>query len=83
VDGSAIGWTKIGGHAFNTTGVLGVFRDRDGFLSGRAFPWWITIPSYQSLAEGRRWHFFLSPGSLPLNGLAYLIYGFAAPPFSA
>ena len=77
LDGSAIGWTKIGGTNFNTTGVLGVFRDRDGFLSGRAFPWWITIPSYQSLAEGRRWHFFFA-WLFALNGLAYLIYGFAA-----
>jgi thiosulfate reductase cytochrome b subunit len=77
VDGSAIGWLKIGGLTFNTTGVLGVFRDRDGFLSGRAFPWWITIPSYQSLAEGRRWHFFFA-WLFALNGLAYLIYGFAA-----
>jgi thiosulfate reductase cytochrome b subunit len=77
LDGSAIGWTKIGSRAFNTTGVLGVFRDRDGFLSGRAFPWWITIPSYQSLAEGRRWHFFFA-WLFALNGIAYLIYGFAA-----
>ena len=77
VDGSAIGWVKVGGATFNTTGVLGVFRDRDGFLSGRAFPWWITIPSYQSLAEGRRWHFFFA-WLFALNGLAYLIYGFAA-----
>jgi len=65
------------GLTFNTTGVLGVFRDRDGFLSGRAFPWWITIPSYQSLAEGRRWHFFFA-WLFALNGLAYLIYGFLA-----
>ncbi len=77
LDGSAIGWVKIGGTRFNTTGVLGVFRDRDGFLSGRAFPWWITLPSYQSLAEGRRWHFFFA-WLFALNGLAYLIYGFAA-----
>jgi thiosulfate reductase cytochrome b subunit len=77
VDGSAIGWVRIGGQTFNTTGVLGVFHDRDGFLSGRAFPWWITIPSYQSLAEGRRWHFFFA-WLFALNGLAYLIYGFAA-----
>src|SRR5713101_5060430 len=32
VDGSAIGWVKLGGLTFNTTGVLGVFHDRDGFL---------------------------------------------------
>ena len=77
VDGSAIGWVQIGATKFNTTGVLGVFRDQDGFLSGRAFPWWITIPSYQSLAEGRRWHFFFA-WLFAFNGLAYVIYGFVS-----
>jgi thiosulfate reductase cytochrome b subunit len=77
VDGSAIGWVRLGGLTFDTTGVLCFFRDSDGLLSGRAFPWWITVPSYQSLAEGRRWHFFFA-WLFALNGLAYLIYGFAA-----
>jgi thiosulfate reductase cytochrome b subunit len=77
LDGPPIGWLQIGSAKFNTTGWLGVFRDRDGSLSGRAFPWWITIPSYQNLAEGRRWHFFFA-WLFGLNGLAYLIYGFAA-----
>jgi len=61
----------------HTTGVLGVFTDTDGMLSERGFPWWATIPSYQSLAEGRRWHFFFV-WLFILNGLIYLIYGFAA-----
>jgi len=56
---------------------LGVFRDRDGYFSGRAFPWWITLPSYQSLAEGRRWHFFFA-WLFAINGLIYLLYGFIA-----
>jgi thiosulfate reductase cytochrome b subunit len=77
LDGPPIGWVQIGSHKFNTTGWLGVFRDRDGFLSGRAFPWWLTVPSNQNLAEGRRWHFFFA-WLFALNGLIYLIYGFAA-----
>ncbi|HXJ00401.1 MAG TPA: cytochrome b/b6 domain-containing protein [Micropepsaceae bacterium] len=75
LEGPPIGWVQIGAAKFNTTGWLGVFRDRDGFPSGRAFPYWITIPGYQSLAEGRRWHFFFA-WLFALNGLAYLIYGF-------
>ncbi len=77
LEGPPIGWVQIGSAKFDTTGYLGVFRDRDGFLSGRAFPWYLTLPSYQSLAEGRRWHFFFA-WLLALNGLAYLGYGFAA-----
>jgi thiosulfate reductase cytochrome b subunit len=77
LEGPPIGWVQIGDRKFNTTGVLGVFRDRDGFFSGRAFPWWITVPSYQNLAEGRRWHFFFA-WLFVLNGLGYLTYGFAA-----
>ena len=77
LEGPPIGWVQIGSANFNTTGVLGVFRDTDGFFSGRAFPWWVTIPSYVSLAEGRRWHFFFA-WLFALNGIAYLIYGFAA-----
>lgn len=77
LEGPPIGWLQIGNAKFNTTGVLGVFTDRDGFLSGRAFPWWITLPSYQSLAEGRRWHFFFA-WLLAINGFAYFAYGFAA-----
>ncbi len=76
LEGPPIGYTQIGPVTVNTTGVLGVFMDTDGMLSERAFPWWITIPSYQSLAEGRRWHFFFVWLFL-LNGLIYLIYGFA------
>jgi thiosulfate reductase cytochrome b subunit len=77
LDGPPIGWTQIGNTKFNTTGWLGVFRDRDGFPSGRAFPWWLTLPSYQDLAEGRRWHFFFA-WMFAINGLIYLLYGFFA-----
>jgi len=76
LEGPPIGWTKIGNALVDTTGVLGVFTDVDGFLSGRAFPYWITLPSTQNLAEGRRWHFFFA-WLFVINGLMYLVYGFA------
>jgi thiosulfate reductase cytochrome b subunit len=75
LEGPPIGWTKIGSSTFDTTGVLGVFMDQDGYLSGRAIPYWITLPSYASLAEGRRWHFFFA-WLFAINILVYLIYGF-------
>lgn len=40
---------------------------------GHAFPSWITLPSWQDLAGGRRWHFFFA-WIFVLNGLTYLIY---------
>ena len=48
-----VGETAIVGHSFNTTGVLGVSSE-NGQVSSRAFPSWITIPSSQDLATGRR-----------------------------
>ena len=77
LEGPPIGWVKIGDATFKTTGYLGVFTDVDGYLSARAFPWWATIPSYVSLAEGRRWHFFFAL-LFAANGLLYLLYGFLA-----
>src|SRR5262252_6679698 len=38
------GITRIFGHEFDTTGLLGASKDRDGELTNRAFPWWLTIP---------------------------------------
>jgi thiosulfate reductase cytochrome b subunit len=45
------------------------------FGSGEAlaFPGWITIPGWQDLASGRRWHFFFA-WLFVLNGLLYLAY---------
>lgn len=56
VDG--IGTTTLIGHTFTTTGWLGWTTDGLGAYAARAFPSWITIPAYQDLADGRRWHFF-------------------------
>lgn len=47
------------------------------FLSIHAFPGWITLPSHQDLATGRRWH-FLFAWLLVVNGFIYLAWGFAS-----
>lgn len=71
-DGSITkGVTTILGKSFATTGVLGASRDENGDLSERGFPSWITIPSYQDLATGRRWHFFFA-WLLVFNGVVYV-----------
>ena len=51
-------------------------------LSIHAFPSWITLPSYQDLATGRRWH-FLFAWLLVVNGLVYLAWGFASRHFGS
>ena len=71
-----VGETMIVGHSFDTTGVLGVSSE-DGQVSSRGFPSWITIPSNQDLATGRRWHFFFA-WLLVLNGLVYFAWGCAS-----
>lgn len=65
------GVTILFGHAFETTGVLGLSTGVDGQPSAVAFPSWITVPGRYSLAEGRLWHFFFA-WLLVLNGLAYV-----------
>ena len=57
---STEGYLRIGDIQFVTTGVLGNWRDKNGKVMTRAFPGWVTIPSYYSLADGRRWHFFFA-----------------------
>ena len=64
------GVTTVFGHGFDTTGVLGASRGDDGSLEERGFPSWATLPPYQDLAMGRRWHFFFA-WILVLNGLIY------------
>ena len=67
-----VGETKVFGKTFDTTGVLGLSRDYDGEVRARGFPAWITVPSYQDLATGRRWHFFFA-WVFAINGAVYLI----------
>jgi thiosulfate reductase cytochrome b subunit len=56
-DARQIGITKIFGYSFNTTGFLGLSGPSSD--DQHAFPSWLTLPGYQDLAAGRRWHFVL------------------------
>ena len=38
------GVTRVLGHEYDTTGVLGLSKNPDGRLASRGFPWWATIP---------------------------------------
>jgi thiosulfate reductase cytochrome b subunit len=69
----AVGYTRIFGREWNTTGVLGLSTSQDGRLAAKAFPSWITIPDGQWLSMARSWHFFFA-WVFVINGLCYLIY---------
>ena len=70
--GNPLGVTRVLGHEFNTTGVLGMSGG-----SRRGFPAWLTLPGPQWLAMARRWHFFFA-WVLVINGLAYIGYSLAS-----
>ncbi|MEK1895770.1 MAG: cytochrome b/b6 domain-containing protein [Rhizobium sp.] len=73
-DGNQVkGLTHVGSLTFNTTGFLG-FSNVDGETTVRGFPSWLTVPSYQDLSTGRRWHFFFA-WMFVLNGVVYLVHG--------
>jgi thiosulfate reductase cytochrome b subunit len=72
--GMARGVTTLAGRELDTTGVLGWSSDGEGGGAERAFPAWATLPSWQSLADGRLWHFFFA-WVFVLNGLVYLFHG--------
>jgi len=76
-DGELRGVTRVFGHEFDTTGVLGVSANRDGAIAVRGFPWWLTIPDNQWLSMARTWHFFFA-WVFVLNGLAYLAWSIAS-----
>jgi thiosulfate reductase cytochrome b subunit len=71
-NGEPRGFISIGGMSIPTTGVLDLSK-REGEWTPRAFPGWFTLPSYQDLAAGRRWHFFFA-WLLVINGFVYLTY---------
>jgi thiosulfate reductase cytochrome b subunit len=54
-----VGYARILGARFDTTGVLGVSYV-DETPTNRGFPAWATIPSYQDLGTGRVVHFFFA-----------------------
>jgi thiosulfate reductase cytochrome b subunit len=57
--GAPAGLTTLFGKTFVTTGFLGLSGNSDE-ARARAFPGWLTIPSYQDLATGRVVHFFFA-----------------------
>jgi thiosulfate reductase cytochrome b subunit len=71
--GNPVGMTRIFGHDFVTTGLLGASAGADGQVEERTFPSWLTIPGSRWLAMARRWHFFFA-WVFVLNGLCYLAY---------
>lgn len=71
-DGELRGRTRVAGLSIPTTGILGVSGPAEN-RSNRGFPAWATLPSHQSLASGREWHFFFAWIFAPAI-LAYLSY---------
>lgn len=57
-NGALEGVTKIGGHSYDTTGVLGVSPSLHSGVETHAFPNWLTAPT--NLPESRRVHFFFA-----------------------
>ena len=74
--GSPFGRLRILGVTVGTTHLLGFTDNGMGGETVRAFPGWITLPGYQDLADGRRWHLFFA-WLLVLAGFAYVIGGIA------
>ena len=67
------GHLVIGNRVFiPTTGVLGHWKDAQGNVQTRAFPYWATIPGRYSLSGARRWH-FLFAWVLILAGTAFFV----------
>ena len=70
------GIVQLGNVQIPTTGLLGRWTDRQGRVHTNAFPGWATIPSYYSLADGRRWHLSFA-WLLVIGGLGYWAVSFA------
>ncbi len=70
------GYAKLEHWRIDATGVLGWSKSY-GQYQARAWPDWITIPSFQDLADARRWH-FLFAWLLAINGAVYLTWSVAS-----
>lgn len=69
----AQGYLRIGTWQVPTTGWLGSWIDAAGTERHRAFPYWATIPSNYSLADGRTWHLGFA-WVLAVGLLVYLLW---------
>ncbi len=72
IGGVQRGITQIGSLKLDTTGVLGL-SSTNGQVIGRAWPAWITLPSFTDLADARHWHFLLA-WVLTINALVYILW---------
>lgn len=72
--GAAVGYMRVFGRQLSTGHLLGFTDDGLGSQTQRAFPGWITLPGYQDLADGRRWHIFFAWVAV-LAGLLYIAAG--------
>ena len=71
--GEVTGYTRVFGHEFDTTGVLGASRAANGRWVRAAFPSWLTIPNNKWLSMARAWHFFFA-WVFVVNGIAFVLY---------
>ena len=78
VGNDVVGYTKVFGTEFDTTGFLGVSGSSSLTQTYQAFPPALTIPSNRSLATGRIIHFFFAwilVGTLLVWAVASLVSG--------
>jgi thiosulfate reductase cytochrome b subunit len=66
------GFVELAGARITTTGVLGIWKNPEGEVKRRAFPYYLTIPSGYDLEGARRWHFFFA-WILALGLTAYML----------
>jgi thiosulfate reductase cytochrome b subunit len=71
--GGTHGYVRLGPWRVDTAGVLG-WSKFEGEYVERAWPDWMTVPSFQDLADARHWH-FLFAWVLVINGTMYLTWG--------
>ncbi len=71
-NGATRGEAVVGPLHLDTTGVLG-WSQTHGQWQARAWPSWLTVPSFTDLADARHWHVFLA-WVLVVNGLLYLVW---------
>ncbi len=64
----------LNAHPMLYWGQYGANADTPWLAFGNGVPGWLTVPHYQDLATGRRWHFFFA-WSFVINGLVYLAVG--------
>lgn len=76
IAGQPHGFLHLGAWKLDTTGVLGWSATR-GQPGVRAWPEWLTIPSFTDLADARHWH-FLFAWVLAANGVIYLVWALAS-----